>query len=145
MNRVPFHWNSRSTKQAVEGSSPSTRVPPTVPPLFRDSSGFKAPVPETHAQAETPPRIPQTGGRELLWTDRDHHLVSTGSTLQFVLDGQVPTISAHYLAAARTWFKPRVRRTSGLIASSDSGPVLEIVAYGSKIRFARQPRSREQV
>ncbi|MCP4835895.1 MAG: hypothetical protein GY895_14165 [Phycisphaera sp.] len=39
--------------------------------------------------------------------NRDHHLVSTGSTLQFVLDGRVPTISDHYVAAARTWFEAR--------------------------------------
>ena len=30
------------------------------------------------------------------------------------------------------WFKPPVRRIGGLIASSDSEPVLEIVAKGTK-------------
>lgn len=40
-------------------------------------------------------------------------LASRGSTLQFVLDGEVPTLSPHYVAAARSWFTARAEYEAG--------------------------------
>ena len=40
-------------------------------------------------------------------------LASRGSALQFVLDGEVPTLSPHYVAAARSWFTARAEYESG--------------------------------
>ena len=45
--------------------------------------------------------------------NRDYDLVSTDSPLQFLLDGGIPTLSPHYLQAARSWFAARDRYDAG--------------------------------
>ncbi|MCP4894584.1 MAG: hypothetical protein GY911_12330, partial [Actinomycetales bacterium] len=50
--------------------------------------------------------------------NRDYELVSTGSPLDFVLDGGIPTLSTHYLKAARTWFTARDLYESGAYADA---------------------------
>ena len=50
--------------------------------------------------------------------NRDYELVSTGSPLDFVLDGGIPTLSTHYLKAARTWFTARALYESGAYADA---------------------------
>ena len=45
--------------------------------------------------------------------NQNYDLVSTGSPLQFVLDGGIPTLSDHYLMSARSWFAARDQYDNG--------------------------------